>query len=62
MNTFLHCPDCKRDAPHEIYPWQSRGGGKFDALSVRCELCDRLVILELRDGIKIEFSGLGVER
>jgi len=56
MEYNLWCDKCGGDRPFQIRPWQT-SAGRFDALSVGCDGCDQLIILEIRKGVKLKMQG-----
>ena len=49
----LFCSRCNRPQTHMVLPWQTQDG-HMGALSVICQSCSRLMVLELDKGWELK--------
>jgi len=51
----LYCEDCKTHTDQAVRTWQTDEGIR-GAVSVMCPICDKLLILELKNGYELNLD------
>ena len=54
----LRCPSCEYDRWLDIGPWQT-APGVYGALSLLCQTCNKLWVVELKDAYQINIRVKG---